>query len=543
MNTHPTRSIWNASPDNADLVETTVGQAIVQAAERFGEQEYVVYACQGSGDNVRWTFAVLNALSDRLAAALIQYGYAPGDRVAVWGPNQRQWILLEYAIAKAGLTLVALNPLYKSRELTYALNTAQVRGIFHANIIRGEPVHDLIDRIKPNVPSLEFRHSFTAGVEELFELNAPIDHGLLNKVSADSVQMIQYTSGTTGLPKAPQLSHRSVTTSGRNGFRACGFGIDDRVCLGFPLFHIGGSGFGVLGSVMTGATLLPLIVFNARRTLDILENERCTGFVGVPSMLIAMLEDETFSSRDLSALRFLNVGGAPVPTELVIKCENAFQAEIANGYGQTECSGSITCIRSKDSTEKKSSTCGKALPGVSLKVIDQAGNVVELGQQGELCYQGPGKMLGYLNVEDDNTIDAHGWLHTGDLATMDEEGYITLVGRLKDIIIRGGENISPAEIENFLLKHPDIDEASVFGIPDQKYGEIVCAAIRSRRKNHASADELKAWCKDNISLWKIPEHITFVNEFPATPSGKIQKFVLRDRLIDSLKTSQSSATS
>ncbi len=534
MNTHPTKSIWTATPEDGDLEKISVGQAIVKAAERFGNQEYVVYACQGDTENARWTFSELNALSDRLAAALIQSGYAPGDKVAVWGANHRQWILLEYAIAKAGLILVALNPLYKSRELIYALDTAQAKGIFHADIIRGERVAALIDDIAADAPSLKFKHSFTEGIEDLFNLNAPVDQGLLNNVSADSVQMIQYTSGTTGLPKAPQLSHRSVTTSGRNGFRACGFGEGDRVCLGFPLFHIGGSGFGVLGSVMTGATLLPLVVFNARRTLDVLERERCTGFVGVPSMLIAMLEDETFTSRDLSALRFINVGGAPVPTELVIKCETAFQAEIANGYGQTECSGSMTCIRSKDSTEKKSSTCGKALPGVSLKVIDDEGSVVELGRQGELCYQGPGKMLGYLNLEDDKTIDDEGWLHTGDLATMDAEGYITLVGRLKDIIIRGGENISPTEIENFLLKHPDVDEASVFGIPDQKYGEIVCAAIRSRAKNHASADEIKAWCMDNISLWKIPEHINFVNEFPATPSGKIKKFVLRDQLITSL---------
>ncbi len=534
MNTHPTQSIWTASPEESDLAKISVGQAIAQAAKHFGDQEYVVYACQGNNENIRWTFSELNALSARLAAALLQNGYAPGDKVAVWGANHRQWILLEYAIAKAGLILVALNPLYKSKELIFALNTAQAKGIFHADLIRGEGIAALIDEIAPEVPSLKFKHSFTDGIDELFELNVPVDQGLLNNASADSVQMIQYTSGTTGLPKAPQLSHGSVTTSGRNGFRACGFGQGDRVCLGFPLFHIGGSGFGVLGSVMTGATLLPLVVFNARMTLDVLEQERCTGFVGVPSMLIAMLEDESFPSRDLSALRFINVGGAPVPTELVIKCESAFQAEIANGYGQTECSGSMTCIRSKDSTEKKSSTCGKALPGVSLKIVGKDGGIVELGRQGELCYQGPGRMLGYLNMEDDQTIDEDGWLHTGDLATMDAEGYITLVGRLKDIIIRGGENISPTEIENFLLKHPDVDEASVFGIPDQKYGEIVCAAIRSRSKGHASADEIRAWCKDNISLWKIPEHISFVNEFPATPSGKIQKFILRDQLLDSL---------
>ncbi len=529
LNTHATQSVWTASLNDADISELTVGQALSRAAERYGDQEYIVYACHGEDEDIRWTFSELDALSDKLATALLHSGYNAGDKVAVWGPNHRQWILLEYAIAKAGLVLVALNPLYKSQELVFTLTTAGAKGIFHADVIRGEHVAPLLDEVAGKLPSLEFIHSFTDGIDTLMDMNVPTDRSLLNNVSADSVQMIQYTSGTTGMPKAPQLSHRSVTTSGQNGFRACGFGTGDRVCLGFPLFHIGGSGFGILGSVMTGATLLPLLVFNARRTLDILEKERCTGFVGVPAMLIAMMEDETFASRDLSALRFINVGGAPVPTELVLKCESAFDAEIANGYGQTECSGSMTCIRSKDTTEQKAFTCGRPLPGVSLKVVDESGKPVAFGEQGELCYQGPGAMLGYLNLQNDDTIDKDGWLHTGDLAKMDADGYITLVGRLKDIIIRGGENISPSEIENFLLKHSDIDEAAVFGIPDKKYGEIVCAAVRSRNEDRVSADEIKQWCSDHISLWKVPEHIRFVDSFPTTPSGKIQKFALREQ--------------
>ncbi len=513
----------------------TVGQALTNAADKFGDQEYIVYSFQQDHEDIRWTFNQLNVLSDQLAAGLIQCGYTPGDKVAVWGPNHHQWIVLEYAIAKAGLVLVALNPLYKSQELIFALNASQAKGIFFPEVIRGESIAPLIDTISSDTPSLKFKHSFSDDVNTLIQLGASSNQELPTDVGADCVQMIQFTSGTTGLPKAAQLSHGAVTTTGRNGFLACGFGEGDRVCLGYPLFHIGGSGFGVVGSVMTGATLLPLFVFNARTTLDILEKERCTGFAGVPSMLIAMLEDETFASRDLSALRFISVGGAPVATELITKFETAFQAEVANGYGQTECSGVITSIRSKDSTEKKSTTCGKALPGVSLKVVDSNGKVVALGQPGELCYQGPGRMLGYLNDKEDNTIDDDGWLHTGDLATMHEDGYITIVGRVKDIIIRGGENISPSEVENFLLKHPDIDEASVFGVPDQKYGEIVCAALRSRAAEHASVDDIKAWCRENISLWKIPEYIKFVDEFPLTPSGKIKKFALREQLLASLK--------
>ena len=534
LNQIPAKSVWNASPQEAGLDSITVGQALATAAEKFSDREYIVYACQEDHGDIRWTFSELNTLSDLLAASLIESGYAPGDKVAVWGPNHHQWVLLEYAIAKAGLVLVALNPLYKSQELIFALKTSQAKGLFYADVIRGESVTLLIEKIAPDAPSLKFTHTFTNDVDELIHQGASSDQALPNTVTADHVQMIQFTSGTTGLPKAAQLGHGSVTTTGLNGFRACGFGDGDRVCLGYPLFHIGGSGFGVVGSVMTGATLLPLFVFKARTTLDILEKERCTGFAGVPSMLIAMLEDETFASRDLSALRFISVGGAPVPTELIIRLEKAFKAEIANGYGQTECSGVITSIRSKDSTEKKSTTCGKALPGVSLKVVNNDGEIVDIGQPGELCYQGPGRMIGYLNDAEDNTIDEDGWLHTGDLATIQEDGYVTLVGRVKDIIIRGGENISPSEIENYLLKHPDIDEAAVFGIPDQKYGEIVCAAIRSSNAQHASVDDIKDWCRNNISLWKIPERINFVDDFPTTPSGKIKKFVLRDQLLSSL---------
>ncbi len=536
MGIEQAKSLWTSSPEEADEFEFPIGKALTNAAQKHGDLEYVVYACHEDRENVRWTYSELNQKAEQLAVALLHIGYRPGDKVAVWGPNHAQWILLEFALAKAGLTLVALNPLYKKQELIFALNTVDAKGIFFADLIRGAAVSDVISQIQPYVPSLTKKHSFTDGIDDLFKLNVPVNRETLDKVAADAVQMIQFTSGTTGTPKTPQLSHKAIATTGRNAFKAYGFGENDRVCFGFPLFHIGGSGIGVVGTVMSGATLLPILVFNARRTLDILEQEKCTGFVGVPAMLIAMLEDETFKSRDLSPLRYISVGGAPVPTELVLRCEDAFQAEIANGYGQTECSGMISCIRSRDTTEQKSSTCGKALPGVSLKVTDEAGNIVSLGQQGELCYRGPGRMLGYLGLEDDTTIDDEGWLHTGDLATMDADGYITLVGRLKDIIIRGGENISPAEIENFLLRHPDVAEASVFGIPDKKYGEIVCAAIRTNNTNHASPEEIKEWCGENISLWKVPQHISFVDEFPVTPSGKIQKFVLRDQLVSSLNS-------
>lgn len=524
-------SRWIADQTAAVAPPLSIGAALHAAAQRWPDREALVYSCQPDVGELRWTYRELDERAARLAAALLARGYVPGDRIAIWGPNHPHWILLEYALAKAGLVIVALNPLYKRAELIYALNTAQVVAIFHAEQVGGALLHEAIDAVRDSVPTLRERYSFTGDVERLLQ-DAPANY-TLPLVDPQSLFMIQYTSGTTGAPKAAQLGHGAVATVARNSYRWWEFGSNDRVCHGFPLFHVGGSCNSTPGAMLVGATTLPLYIFKAHQTLDILERERCTGFLGVPSMLTAMLEDPSFQQRDLSALRIIILGGAPVPVKLLRECEAAFGAQIINGYGQTETCGVTCSTTARDSLEHKTQTSGVALPGISAKIVDGNGAVVPLGSAGELCYDGPGKMLGYGNAEaNQHAFDSEGWLRTGDIATMNEHGYIRIVGRAKEMIIRGGENLYPAEIEAYLLEHPDVAEVAVIGLPDARYGEEVCAVVRPATPEHASAEQIRGWCTEQVSRWKVPRYIAFIDAMPMTPSGKIKKFLLQEMMID-----------
>lgn len=522
------QSLWLAEP--TEDTPQTIGGLLAETAETHPDIEAVVYSCNNEVANIRWTYAELNKNSGRLAYALLDYGYQPGDRIAIWSPNHPEWILLEYALAKAGLVLVTLNPLYKQAEIEFALNASEVKGIFHADEVQGTPLLSIIERVKPAVPGLRHIHSLSGGIRELFNRNLSDNPGV--DVDPESVFMIQYTSGTTGAPKAAQLSHRGIATTAKNSYETWGFGPGDKVCHGFPLFHVGGSGNSTPGAAQVGATSLPLYIFKAAKTLDILEHEQCHGFIGVPTMLTAMLEDPTFKSRDLSSLRHIILGGTTVPVSIIERCEDAFGVEISNGYGLTEASGVACSTRTEDSVQQKANTSGRALPGVSLKVIDQQGKIAQIDTPGELCFQGPGRMLGYRNaMADQQAIDAEGWLHTGDMAAMDKDGYIRIVGRTKEMIIRGGENLSPSEIESFLLRHPDISEAAVLGLPDEKYGEEVCAALVMKPGATASKDEIRTWCAEHLSRWKVPRYIAFVESHPKTLSGKVQKHLLKEQMI------------
>ncbi|MCC5810971.1 MAG: AMP-binding protein [Ectothiorhodospiraceae bacterium] len=526
-------SLWRADDGVTKTLNTCLGDALSHAAKQWPDTEAVVYSSQPETGNVRWTYRELDTLSGRLARAMLARGYAQGDRVAVWAPNHPQWILLEYALARAGLIIVALNPLYKQRELAFALNASQVKGVFHADQVGDVFLRDLIDQVRTAVPTLRYTHSLSAGIDALLEID-DYSHEL-PLVRPEDVLMIQYTSGTTGQPKAPQISHSAVTSMAKHAYQRWGFGPGDRVCHGFPLFHVGGSGNSTPGAMMVGATTLPLYIFKAHRTLDILEQERCTGFIGVPTMLQAMLNEPGFSKRDLSALKVIIMGGAPVPLKLLRECESAFGARILNGYGQTESSGVISTTVTDDSPVRRSETSGRALPGVSLKVVDEQRCIVPHGTMGELCYRGPGRMLGYRNIaEEQQPFDADGWLFTGDLATMDAEGFIRIVGRTREMIIRGGENLSPAEIEDYLLEHSAIDQAAVIGLPSVKYGEEVCAVLISNKPEPPSVDALIDWCHWRMSRWKVPRYIVFVDDFPTTPSGKVRKFLLKEQMIQHL---------
>ena len=531
-------ALWLANPDEARPVDLAIGDLLGALATEHPQREAVVYACHSEVDNIRLSYAQLDELATALARALLAAGYTPGDHIAIWAPNNPEWVLLEYAIAKAGMVIVALNPLYKEAELTYALDTAGVRAIFHADRVADVNLRSIIDRVAVNLPNLRGIYSLGPGIARLM---AQPDLGVyaLPSVHPDSPFMIQYTSGTTGQPKAAVLTHRGIATTARNSYQAWGFGSGDKVCHGFPLYHVGGSGNSTPGAALVGATTLPLYIFKAGRTLDILESERCTGFIGVPSMLTAMMEDPSFQGRDLSALQYIVAGGMSVPARLISQCEEAFGVDIINGYGQTETSGVSCSTVASDTATIKSSTSGRPLPGVSFNIVDGQGNTLPCDQPGELCYRGPGQMLGYLNHQgpQDKLADA-GWLRSGDLATMDADGYIRIVGRASEMIIRGGENLSPSEIEAFLLQHEDVAEAAVIGLPDMKYGEEVCAVIIPSHPGHADSEVLRSWCAQGLSRWKVPKYIRFVDAYPKTPSGKIQKFLLRDAMIAALGLQQ-----
>jgi acyl-CoA synthetase (AMP-forming)/AMP-acid ligase II len=528
------QALWLADPDDARPVDRSIGDLLTQLAARYPQREAVVYACHSEVENIRLSYAQLNELATTLAKALLTAGYMPGDHIAIWAPNNPEWILLEYAIAKAGMVIVALNPLYKEAELAFALQTADVRAIFHADSVGDTKLRSIVDRVATTLPALKGIYSLGSGITGLMAQQG-IESRTLPAVDADSPFMIQYTSGTTGLPKAAVLAHRGIATTARNSYQAWGFGSGDKVCHGFPLYHVGGSGNSTPGAALVGATTLPLYIFKAGRTLDILESERCTGFIGVPSMLTAMMEDPSFSSRDLSSLQYIVAGGMSVPARLIRQCEEAFGVDIINGYGQTETSGVSCSTVTADSADIKSRTSGKPLPGVSFNIVDDNGHTLPCDQPGELCYRGPGQMLGYLNHQGakDSVAEA-GWLRSGDLATMDENGYIRIVGRASEMIIRGGENLSPSEIEAFLVQHEDVAEAAVIGLPDAKYGEEVCAVLIPNKAAHVDAEALRQWCAQGLSRWKVPRYIQFVADYPKTPSGKIQKFLLRDSMIAAL---------
>ena len=525
-----TQSLWRAPDTDPALDRISIGDSLRRAARRWPDREAMVYAHQAAIADTRLTYGALDTLTDRLAAALLADGYQPGERVAIWGPNHPAWIVLEYALAKAGLVIVALNPLYKALELRHALADSRAVGLFHADTAGGGPMRDIVDAVRAELPALRAVHDFTGDVEALLQRGG--DAGALPDVDPAGLFMIQYTSGTTGVPKAALLPHAGVATIAARSYQSWQFGPGDRVCHGFPMFHVGGSANSTPGSLIVGATTLPIYIFKAREALDILEQERCTGFIGVPTMLAAMMEDPSFGARDLSALRRIVVGGAPVPSPFLRRCEAAFGVEMLNGYGQTESCGVMTSVRSGDDEHHKTETSGVALPGVNLKVVGADGAILPCGETGELCVRGPGMMMGYGDPQASaRAFDAEGWLRTGDLATMDAEGYVRIVGRLKEMIIRGGENLYPAEIERHLIDHPDVAEAAVIGIPDPKYGEEVCAVLRPRSPDHVAPEVIRAWCQDRLSRWKVPRHVVWVEAMPTTPSGKIRKHELKDRII------------
>jgi fatty-acyl-CoA synthase len=522
-----TSSYWPADT-SVPLFETTVGGVLRQAAASSPDALALVAGVSDPAGRRRWTFGELLADAERAARALVAR-FAPGERVAVWAPGLPEWVVLEFGAALAGLTLVTVNPAYQAEELRYVLDQSRAAGIFLVPEFRS-PMAEYLAKVRPDLPALREVVLFTEWDE--FIASAPADHGLPDVVPQDVAQ-VQYTSGTTGFPKGALLTHRGLTNNAR--FFAEGLRLrPGEVYLNpMPMFHTAGCGFGTLGPLQSRAVNVLVPAFEPGLVLELLEAERADVMFAVPTMLIAVLEHADFSRRDLSSWRCACSGGAPVPFELALRVEQRTNATFAIGYGMTECCPVLTMTPLDDTVEDRANTLGRPVPQTEVKICDPlTDEPVPPGQAGELRARGYMVMAGYNDQPEATAaaIDGEGWYHSGDLASMDERGYLRIEGRIKDMIIRGGENIYPREIEALLFTHPAVADAAVVGVPDERWGETIAAFVRLVPGNAPTGDELRAYCRQHLAPYKCPQRWEFVDEFPLTPSGKIQKFKLRDRL-------------
>ena len=540
------------------IIYETIGGFFDRIAEKYADNKALILRHQG----VEWTYAELQHRVDQLASGLLALGIAPGDRVGIWGPNSAEWVLTQLATAKIGAIMVCINPAYRLYELEYALNKVECKALITDESFK---TSDYLGMLNTLAPELEYcapgalastklpklKHvirmgtSSSAGMhnfDQICELATDADRAALlrlqTQLKPDDAINIQFTSGTTGNPKGATLSHCNILNNGYLTGEAMRLTPADKLFIPVPLYHCFGMVLAVLACVSHGATMVfPGEAFDPQQTLQTVQDERCTALHGVPTMFITELDHPNFSSFDLSSLRTGIMAGAPCPIEVMKRViSDMHMRDILIAYGQTELSPINNITLPDDSLERRTETVGRAMPWVEVKVIDEAGHVVPVGEKGEICTRGYSVMQGYWNDPEKTaeTIDAAGWLHSGDIATMDAFGYVRIVGRIKDMIIRGGENVYPREVEEFLYQHPAISEVQVFGIPDKKMGEEVCAWVQVNEGATLSADDIKAFCKDQITHFNIPRHIRFVSEYPMTVTGKIQKFVMRDEMLASL---------
>ena len=538
------------------LCGLTVGQSLERAAGRWPEHEALVVTHQ----NIRWSYRELNARADEIAAGLVALGVEPGDRVGIWAPNCVEWVVTQFATAKAGAILVNINPANRLPELEYALNKVECSVLITATRFKSSDYLAMLRELLPELDSCQTGELNAARVPSLRWLISLGPKGELGFLSyadlpgragssdrsglaalSGSLQFddpinIQFTSGTTGTPKAATLTHHNIVNNAYFVGMAMGFSEKDRLCIPVPMYHCFGMVLGVLTCVTHGATMiLPSAGFDAEATLKAVAKERCSAIHGVPTMFIAELEHPDFATFDLSSLRSGVIAGAPCPVELMkrlIKDMNLDEITIA--YGMTE-TGPVSFETAVDDPPKlRVETVGRVLPHTEVKIVDEAGRVLPVGEPGELLTRGYCVMPCYWNDPEKTAanIDAAHWIRSGDIATLDEEGYCRIVGRLKDMIIRGGENIYPVEIEEFLFSNPKIEDVQVIGVPDAKLGEEICACIKLHDGATAAAEEIRAFCRDKIAHFKIPRYIKFVDSFPMTITGKIQKYRLREQMAE-----------
>ncbi len=552
---------WEAEDFGVDLIELTVGNLLDQRADEAPDKEALVFNYPEIGLNLRMSYREYRDEVNRLAKGLMAIGVEKGDHVAVWATNVPEWIFLQLALAKVGAVIVTVNTNYRKDEIEYVLRQGDISTLFLIPEHRGNNYLESVYAVAPELKSLSDPVARTLQCAALPRLKRAVLFSgdpqpgtllysqvmaLSDKVSDEElktrqasvnpheVAMIQYTSGTTGFPKGVMLTHHNLINQSHVACARGDLRDKERYVTAMPLFHIAGSLGGTIYCLYLGCTLIPLVNFDPLKQLELFAEERGTFTFAVPTMLVAMLNHPRFAEFDLSSMRNIFTGATPVPVVLMEQIKEKIGADCAIVFGMTETCGAVTQSFHTDSFELKAATVGLPIPHTSIKIVNPAtGETCGFGQSGELWTRGFSNMKGYYNMPEKTaeTIDDEGWLHTGDLAVMRADGYVNIVGRVKDMIIRGGENIYPAEIEAFLMRHAKIAEAQVVGIPDQFMGEEVCALVRVKSGEEMNEDELREYCKAGISRHKIPKFFRFVESFPLTASGKVQKFVLREMLI------------
>jgi fatty-acyl-CoA synthase len=516
----------------APLLGETISENLDRTIARFGDREALVSVQQ----NVRYTYAELGDAVDRLARGLLAAGIAPGDRLGIWSPNCAEWVLVQYATAKAGIVLVNINPAYRTSELSYALGQSGCRALVAARAFKSSDYAAMVDEVRGDLPQLEQVVYLDSG--DWQALLAGADSELRGRQFDEPIN-IQYTSGTTGFPKGATLSHHNILNNGYFIGEGCGYTEHDRVCIPVPFYHCFGMVLGNMACTTHGSCIvIPAPAFDPVATLAAVASERCTSLYGVPTMFIAELEHERFGEFDLSTLRTGIMAGSPCPIETMRRVVSEMHMdEVTICYGMTETSPVSTQTAAGDPLEKRVSTVGRVHPHVEVKIVDPENDaIVPRGEPGELCTRGYSVMLSYWDDPERTAevIDAARWMHTGDLATMDADGYVNIVGRIKDMVIRGGENLYPREIEEFLMGHPDVADVQVIGVPDSRYGEELMAWIVPRGGAEPDVEAIAAFCRGRIDHHKIPRYVRCVDAFPMTVTGKVQKFKLREQAIAEL---------
>ncbi|QXC34218.1 AMP-binding protein [Aeromonas sp. FDAARGOS 1407] len=545
---------YRTGPCDQPLLSQTIGTYLQEIAERFPDRPAVVVRHQ----QIRWSYREYLARIDRLAKGLLALGIKPGDRVGIWSPNNIEWCLVQFATVRIGAIMVCINPAYRSYELEFAINNVGCRALICASAFKGSDYLAMLNELAPELagstpgrlaaarlPTLEMvirlGEEMTPGMlnfDAVKALGEGVDPAVLARVGAslkpeDAIN-IQFTSGTTGNPKGATLSHRNILNNARLVASGMAFSEQDKLCIPVPLYHCFGMVLGNLVCISVGAcALFPSEAFDPVATLQMVSEERCTALHGVPTMFIAELELPQFASFDFSSLRTGIMAGAICPEPLMRKVQSLMHmTEVTIAYGQTECSpiNHMTAIDAP--LDKRVTTVGRALAHTEIKLLDASGETVPIGEKGEICCRGHGVMQGYWQdpAKTAQTIDDDGWLHSGDIGIMDEEGYVQIVGRIKDLIIRGGENIYPREIEERLYEHPAVQDAAVFGVDSERYGEEVCAWVKLRPDQVASEEEIKHFLSARIAYFKVPRYIRFVEEYPMTVTGKLQKFRMREMM-------------